>query len=95
MKARWIIAGLLGLAGLAGLYMTVVTWSVPDGGSGVFAAFTAVFFVLAYAFARPEKKKEEAANTRFVPAWFMDGAILIFGILILIVIASCIFGGKP
>jgi hypothetical protein len=93
MKGRWILAGIFGLAELAGAGMVVVTWSEPDGGRWVFAAFAALFGVLAYAVARPPKPREPPP-TRFVPAWFFDGAILLLAVLILVVLASCIFGRK-
>jgi len=94
MKGRRILAGVLGLAGLVGAGMAVITWSEPDGGRWMFAAFAALFGVLTYAVVRPAKPREPAL-TRFVPVWFFDGAILVSAVLILLVIASCIFGRKP
>ncbi len=93
MKLRWVLAGVLGVAGLAGLCMAVITWSVPDTGRWMFVAFAALFLVLAFAVAKPAKKPEPPP-TRFVPAWFFDGAILLLTILILFAIASCLFGRK-
>ncbi|MFA5057809.1 MAG: hypothetical protein WC485_06815 [Opitutaceae bacterium] len=93
MKRRWILAGAFGAAALASLYMAVITWSVPDSGRWIFVAFAALFLVLAWSAARPPKP-QKPQSTRFVPAWFFDGAILVTAILILIVIASCIFGRK-
>ncbi|MDD2765077.1 MAG: hypothetical protein PHE83_14010 [Opitutaceae bacterium] len=93
MKSRWILAGIFGLAGLSAAGMTFLTWSVPDTGRWMFAAFAALFVVLAWTAARPPKPAEPP-TTRFVPAWFFDGAILVTAILILVVIASCIFGRK-
>lgn len=93
MKTRWMLGGVFGLAGLAAAVMVVITWSEPDGGRWLFAAFTALFGVFAWASARPAKPREET-GTRFVPAWFFDGAILILAVLLLVVIASCIFGRR-
>ena len=59
----------------------------------MFAAFAALFGVLAYSAVRPAKAREPA-GTRFVPAWFFDGAILLLAVLILVVLGSCIFGRK-
>jgi uncharacterized membrane protein YfcA len=92
MKIRWILAGCLGVAALAGAYMAVITWHDPAGGPWVFLAFTALLAVLAYATARPSKPPKEEASTRFVPAWFFDGALLLAALLILAGIVSCIFG---
>jgi len=93
MKTRWIFAGLFGLATLAAAAMVVITWSAPDAGRWMFVAFAALFGVLTWATIIPAKPRKET-GTRFAPAWFFDGAILILGVLILLVIASCLFGRK-
>lgn len=93
MKTRWILAGIFGLAALVGVYLAVITWPGPDGGGWMFVAFAALFGVLTYSAVRPPKPPEPR-STRFVPAWFFDGAILILAVLILLVIASCSFGRK-
>jgi membrane-associated protease RseP (regulator of RpoE activity) len=93
MKGRWILAGALGLAALGGAGMVAVTWAELDGGRWVFAAFAALLGVLAWAIVRPAKPREPT-GTRFVPAWFFDGAILVLAILILLAIASCVFGRR-
>jgi len=93
MKLRWILAGALGAAGLAGLYMAIITWSVPDGGRWMFVAFAALLVVLVFAVAKPAKAAKPR-STRFVPAWFFDGAILLLALLIVFAIASCLFGKK-
>jgi hypothetical protein len=93
MRARWILAGVLGAAGLGGLYMAAITWSEPDGGGWLFLAFAALLLLLAFAAARPAKTAE-TPSTRFVPAWFFDGAILVMAILVLVAIASCMMGRK-
>ena len=93
MKLRWFIAGLFGLAAVAAVAMVVITWSAPDAGRWMFVAFAALFGVLTGATLFPAKPREPT-GTRFVPAWFFDGAILLLGLLILLVVASCLFGRK-
>ncbi len=94
MRTRRVLAGVFGLAGLAAAGMVVITWSERDGGRWMFAAFAALFGVLTWSTVRPPKPREPT-GTRFVPAWFFDSAILILAVLILLVIASCIFGRRP
>jgi hypothetical protein len=93
MKTRWILAGVFGLAALAGVYMAVITWTEPDGGRWMFVAFAALFGVLSYSAVRPAKARKPR-SIQFVPAWYFEGAILILAVLILLVVASCIFGRK-
>jgi hypothetical protein len=63
---------------------------VPDSGGWLFVAL----FLLAHA-AVWTPKKEELPTTRFVPAWYVDGAILVPGILITFVIGSRLLGRRP
>ena len=93
MRTRWLLAGVLGAAGLGGLYMAAITWSEPDGGGWLFLAFAALLLLLAFAAAKPPKTGE-TQSTRFVPAWFFDGAILVLAVLTLVGIASCVMGRK-
>ncbi len=93
MKFRWILGGVLGLAALAGAGMAIQTWSDPDGGRWVFAAFAALLGVMAWAVIAPPKPRKET-GTRFVPSWYMEGAVLLLAIVILAAIGSCIFGRR-
>ncbi|HTX67362.1 MAG TPA: hypothetical protein VMD31_16445 [Opitutaceae bacterium] len=93
MILRWFLASVFGVATLAALAMTVVTWAEPDAGRWMFLAFAALFGLLTGATVFPPKPKPET-STRFVPAWFFDGAVLALAILILLVIGSCLFGRK-
>jgi len=94
MIGRWIFASVFGVATLAAVAMVVVTWTEPDAGRWIFLAFSALFAVMTGSVLFPPKPKPEPAGTRFAPAWFVDSAILALGILILLAVASCIFGGK-
>ena len=93
MKLRWFLAGALGLAALAGAGMAYATWSEPDGGRWVFAAFAALLGVMAGAVAFPPKPREES-GTRFVPAWYLEGAVLLLALVLLVAITSCIPGRR-
>ncbi len=94
MKGRWILAGIFGLATLVGAGMAVLTWTGPDGGPWIFVAFAALFAVMTWATVRPAKprKPREPTGTQFGPSWFFEGAILLLAVLILLTIASCLFG---
>jgi hypothetical protein len=62
----------------------------------MFVAFAALFAVLAWATARPVPSRDQAesTSTRFVPSWFLEGAILLVVLVVLLNLGFCIFGGK-
>ena len=94
MKVRWLFAGILALAALAAAGTAVYTWSAPDGGSGIFIAFAALLGVLAWDCARPPRPRREVTGTRFAPAWFLEGAVLVAAVLLLLAVATCVFRGR-
>ncbi len=91
MKLRWLLGGVLGLAALGGAGMAFYVWAEPDGGRWIFAAFAALLGIMAWAVIAPAKPRQET-GVHFVPAWFMEGAIVVLAIVILLAIGSCLFG---
>ena len=75
MKAKWILAGVFGLAGLAAVYMAVSTWSAVRGEGWLFAVFALLLFTLAVGTVAPTKKPAPQSTT-FVSHWFLVLAIL-------------------
>jgi hypothetical protein len=91
MKPRAILATVFLLIGLAAGWMAWLTWRAGEDGKWLFAVFAAFFLVLAAAPFLPASKKkpepEKVLNTRFVPAWQMEGMILL---ALLAIVASVV-----
>ena len=94
MKGRTLLAAVFSAIGLAAGGMAWLTWRAGEDGKWLFGVFAAFFLILAAArfLPAPKKKREpgKGLNTRFVPAWQMEGMILMALIAIVAsVIAHC------
>jgi len=91
MKGRAILAAIFLLIGLAAGWMVWLTWRAGEDGKWLFGVFAAFFLVFAAAPFLPASKKkqepEKVLNTRFVPAWQMEGMILL---ALLAIVASVV-----
>jgi hypothetical protein len=91
MKTRAILTTVFLLIGLAAGWMAWLTWQADEDGKWLFGVFAAFFLILAAAPFLPASKKEKepakVLNTRFVPAWQMEGMILL---ALLAIIASVV-----
>jgi hypothetical protein len=89
MKARTILAAVFLLIGLAAGWMTWLTWRAGEDGKWLFGVFAAFFLILAAAPFLPaaKNKPKEVLPTRFVPAWQMEGMILL---ALLAIVASVV-----
>jgi hypothetical protein len=91
VKGRTILAAVLLLIGLAAGWMAWLMWRAGEEGKWLFGVFAAFFLILAAAPFLPASKKkkepEKVLNTRFVPAWQMEGMILL---ALLAIIASVV-----
>jgi len=99
MKGRTLLAAVFSAIGLAAGGMAWLTWRAGEDGKWLFGVFAAFFLILAAApFLPPSKKKKEpgkALNTRFVPAWQMEGMILLAVLLVVLsLLARCIHLAK-
>jgi hypothetical protein len=91
MKGRAMLSAVFLLIGLPAGWLAWMMWQADDEGKWVFAVFAAFFFFLAAApFLPASKKKDEPGKvsaTRFVPAWQMEGMILL---ALLAIVASVV-----
>jgi hypothetical protein len=89
MKGRTFLAAVFLLVGLAAGWMTWLTWRAGEDSKWVFGVFAVFFFIFATApfLAAPKKEPKKALNTRFVPAWQMEGMILL---ALLAIVASVV-----
>jgi hypothetical protein len=89
VKARTILSAVFLLIGLAAGWMAWLMWRAGEDSKWVFGVFAACFLVLATAPFLPASKKEpkKVLNTRFVPAWQMEGMILL---ALLAIVASVV-----
>ncbi|MDE3084564.1 MAG: hypothetical protein KGJ37_05000 [Verrucomicrobiota bacterium] len=79
MTARTILAAIFLILGLIAARLTWLMWQVGDSGKWFFGVFALFFLILAAApfLPAPKKKSAEVQSTRFVPAWKMEGMILL------------------
>jgi hypothetical protein len=94
MKTRTILTTVFLLTGLAAGWMTWLTWRAGEDGKWLFGVFAVFFLILAAAPFLPASKKkkepEKVLHTRFVPAWQMEGMILLALLaLVASVVAHC------
>ncbi len=99
MKGRAILSAVFLLIGLPAGWMAWLTWRANEDGKWLFGVFAAFFLILAAtAFLPASKKKqpsEKILHTRFVPAWQMEGMILLALLAIIAsVVAHCSHLGK-
>ena len=98
MKPRILLAAVFLVIGLAAGWMTWLMWRADEDGKWLFGVFAAFFLLLAAApfLPRPKKKKAESLNTRFVPAWQMEGMILLAIMLLVLamIIPHCVHPAK-
>jgi hypothetical protein len=89
MKGRTILAAIFLALGLAAGWMAWLTWRAGEGGEWLFGVFAAFFLIFAAAPFLPAPKKEpkKVLHTRFVPAWQMEGMILL---ALLAIVASVV-----
>jgi Ca2+/Na+ antiporter len=92
MNRRTLFAAVFLLIGLAAGWMAWLMWRAGEDGKWLFGVFAAFFLVLAVVpfLPSPKKKPEKVLNTRFVPAWQMEGMILLALLAIIVsVVAHC------
>jgi hypothetical protein len=99
VKGRTFLAAVFLLIGLAAGWMAWLTWRAGEDGKWLFGVFAAFFLLLAAApFLPASKKKDEPGkvlSTRFVPAWQMEGMILLALLAIAAsVVAHCAHAAK-
>jgi hypothetical protein len=82
MPLRYLFAGFFGLLGLAAAGLAIEIHAIEASSSWLFVVFAVFFLALAVVCAarltipaKPAKIKQPT-STKFVPAWFFDGAIL-------------------
>jgi len=95
VKVRWLLMVLLLVPAVAAGYITVVTWQGDDDSKWVFGVFTVFFLSLALIPLVPPSKRPksrpETLNTRFVPHWFLEGAIVVVVVVVLASLLRAIF----
>jgi uncharacterized membrane protein YeaQ/YmgE (transglycosylase-associated protein family) len=99
VKIRIILSAVFLLIGLPAGWLAWRMWQADDEGKWLFGVFAAFFLFLAAApFLPASKKKKEPRNvlaTRFVPAWQMEGMILLALLgIVASVVAHCAHLGK-
>ncbi|HTQ30075.1 MAG TPA: hypothetical protein VMI53_02595 [Opitutaceae bacterium] len=98
MKGRSILAAIFLLIGLAAGWMTWLMARADEDSKWLFGVFAAFFLLLAAApfLPRPKKKKAESLNTRFVPAWQMEGMIFlaVLFLALALIVPHCIHPAK-
>ena len=84
MKPRLFLAAVFSIIGLAAGWMARLTWQAGEDSKWFFGVFAVFFLLLAAAPFLPERKRKNAepTGTRFVPAWQMDGMILLAVLLL-------------
>jgi MFS family permease len=89
VKGRTILAAGFLLISLAAGWMAWMMWRAGEDSKWVFGVFAVFFFIFAAAAFLPAPKKEpkKVLNTRFVPAWQMEGMILL---ALLAIVASVV-----
>ena len=89
MKGRILLAAVFLLIGLAAGWMAWLTWRAGEDSKWLFGVFAAFFFIFATAPFLPVPKREpkKVMPTRFVPAWQMEGMILL---ALLAIVASVV-----
>jgi hypothetical protein len=89
VKGRTILAAIFLALGLAAGWMAWLTGRAGEGGKWLFGVFAAFFLILAAAPFLPATKNEpkKFLPTRFVPAWQMEGMILL---ALLAIVASVV-----
>lgn len=93
MKGRFLLAAVSLLIGLAAGGMAWLTAEAGEDSKWFFGVFALFFLVLAAAPFLPErKKKAEPTGTRFVPAWQMEGMILlaILAVILALIVPHCV-----
>jgi hypothetical protein len=99
VKPGVFLAALFLVIALAAGWMTWLTARAGEDGAWLLGVFAAFFFVLALAplLTAPKKKKapEGVPSTRFVPAWQMEGMILLTVLLVVAaLLARCVHAAK-
>jgi hypothetical protein len=97
MKGRAFLALIFLFFGLAAGWMSWLMGRAGEDGKWLFGVFAVFFLILAAAPFLPaaKKKPEETLHTRFVPAWQMEGMILLALLAIVAsVVARCAHLGK-
>ena len=97
MKGRAILAAVFLLIGLTAGWMAWLTWRAGEESKWLFAVFAVFFLLLATApfLPAPQKEPKKVSPTRFVPAWQMEGMILLFVLLLVLgLVARCIHPPK-
>ena len=86
MPLRYLSAAFFGLLGLAAAGLAIKIHPIEPSSSWLFVVFAVFFLALAVICAarltipaKPAKIKE-STSTKFVPAWFFDGAILLLAV---------------
>jgi hypothetical protein len=89
VKGRVILSAVFLLIGLPAGWMAWMMRQADDEGKWVFGVFAAFFLMLAAAPFLPaaKRKPKEVLPTRFVPAWQMEGMILL---ALLAIVASVV-----
>jgi hypothetical protein len=89
MNGRIFLAAVFLIIGLAAGWMAWLTGRAGEDSKWVFGTFAVFFLIFASAPFLPAPKKEPGKvwNTRFVPAWQMEGMILL---ALLAVVASVV-----
>ncbi len=93
MKAKWIWAGVFGLAGSAAIYLAIVTRSVTGSEGWFFAVFASLLFTLAAGAVAP-KREPAAVPTKFVSHCFLVVAILVTVVLLIVAVVLPLILGK-
>ena len=88
MKPRILLAAVFLVIGLAAGGMTWLMWRADEDSKWLFGVFAAFFLLLSAVpfLPRPKKKKAESIGTRFVPAWQMEGMILLTVVLLVLAV---------
>jgi FtsH-binding integral membrane protein len=95
MKGRIFFAAVFLIIGLVAGWMTWLTHQADQSSKWFFGVLATFFIILSGVPFLPAKKKNESAEvqgTRFVPAWKMEGMILLAIVLITLalVIPHCV-----
>ncbi len=95
---RAIFAAVFLLVGLAAGWMTWLMERADEDAKWLFGVFAAFFLLLSAApfLPAPKKKKAESIGTRFVPAWQMEGMILLAIVLVAlaVILPHCVHPAK-